>query len=84
MKSDLEKISKNSNIDWIIVHQHKPYYSTALDVTKTEDLRDTFLPLFEKYNVDMIISSHNQYYERTYPILFYAEIEQETGKKAEP
>jgi hypothetical protein len=32
----------------------------------------------------MIISSHNQYYERTYPILFYAEIEQETDKNAEP
>ena len=64
------------------LHQHKPYYSTALDVTEAEELRDTFLPLFEKYGVDMVISSHNQYYERTYPILYNAEIEQETGKKA--
>ena len=29
-----------------------------------------FLPLFEKYNVDLVISGHNQYYERTYPMLF--------------
>ncbi|MGI0051077.1 MAG: hypothetical protein ACRD8K_04990 [Nitrososphaeraceae archaeon] len=26
--------------------------------------------LFEKYGVDMVISSHDQYYERTYPITF--------------
>ena len=25
-----------------------------------------FLPLFEKYNVDLVISGHDQYYERTY------------------
>jgi Calcineurin-like phosphoesterase len=83
IKNDLKNASKNSNIDWIIVHQHKPYYSTALDVTEAEELRDTFLPLFEKYGVDMIISSHNQYYERTYPILYNAEME-ETGKKSVP
>ena len=84
IKNDLKNASKNSNIDWIIVHQHKPYYSTALDVTEAEDLRDTFLPLFEKYGVDLVISSHNQYYERTYPILYNMEIEEETGKKAVP
>ena len=48
IKNDLKNVSKNSNIDWIIVHQHKPYYSTALDVTEAEELRDPFLPLFEK------------------------------------
>ena len=32
----------------------------------------------------MVISSHNQYYERTFPILYNAEIEEETGKKAVP
>ena len=26
--------------------------------------------LFEKYGVDMVISSHDQYYETTYPITF--------------
>ena len=84
IKNDLKNASTNSNIDWIIVHQHKPYYSTALDVTEAEQLRDIFLPLFEKYGVDMVISSHNQYYERTYPILYNVEIEEETGKKAVP
>ena len=32
----------------------------------------------------MVISSHNQYYERTYPILYNEKFEKETSKKVEP
>ena len=70
IKNDLEKVSKNQNIDWIIVHSHKPLYSTRNDIDVAEELRDTYHPLFEKYNVDLVISSHNQYYERTYPLTY--------------
>src|SRR5215207_7217019 len=40
IKSDLEKTSKNPNIDWIVVHQHKPLYSTKQDKKEAEQLRD--------------------------------------------
>ena len=70
IKNDLEKISKNSGIDWIIIHQHKPLYSSKNDKEDAQELRNTYHPLFEKYDVDMVISSHNQYYERTYPLLY--------------
>ena len=39
IKNDLEKISQNPNIDWIIVHQHKPLYSTKQDKQEANDLR---------------------------------------------
>lgn len=26
--------------------------------------------MFQKYDVDLVLYSHNQYYERTYPILY--------------
>ena len=29
IKNDLEKLSKNSSRDWIVVHQHKPLYSSS-------------------------------------------------------
>jgi hypothetical protein len=32
----------------------------------------------------LVISSHNQYYERTYPILYNEEYEKNTNKKIEP
>ena len=84
IKSDLEKISKNSSIDWIIVHKHKPLYSTNQDKVEAEQLRDTYQQLFQQYDVDLVISSHNQYYERTYPILYNEKFEKETSKKVEP
>jgi predicted phosphodiesterase len=76
IKSDLEKTSKNPNVDWIIVHNHKPFYSTHVTRDEAKQLRDTFLPLFEKYGVDLVIYGHNQYYERTYPILYNKKLEE--------
>ena len=78
IKSDLKKSSTNSSIDWIIVHQHKPLYSTNADIEESERIKDTFLHLFEKYGVDFVISGHNQYYERTYPISYNKVIGVET------
>jgi hypothetical protein len=77
IKSDLEKISRNKHIDWIMVHNHKAFYSTRNDMDEAEELRNTYHPLFEKYNVDLVISSHNQYYERTYPLLYNNNDDQE-------
>ncbi len=70
IKNDLEKVSNNQNINWIIIHNYKPLYSTRNDKEVAEELRNTYHSLFEKYDVDLVISSHNQYYERTYPLLY--------------
>ena len=70
IKSDRKKISQNANIDWIIVHQHKPLFSTKQDKQEANDLREVYQPLFHIHDVDLVLSSHNQYYERTYPILY--------------
>jgi 3',5'-cyclic AMP phosphodiesterase CpdA len=82
IKGDLEKTSTNPNVDWIIIHQHKPLYSTKQDKDEANDLRDVYQPLFQKYDVDLVLSSHNQYYERTYPIL-YNEHEELTNDKSD-
>ena len=84
IKNDLEKSSQNSNIDWIIIHQHKPLYSTLQDKKEAEELRDTYQQLFQHYDVDLVISSHNQYYERTYPILFNENNEKKNDKSDAP
>jgi hypothetical protein len=81
IKNDLEKISKNSSVDWIVVHQHKPLYSTSQDKGEAEQLLDIYQQLFQQYDVDLVISSHNQYYERTYPILYNEQYEKATNKK---
>jgi hypothetical protein len=40
--------------------------------------------LFEEYGVDLIIYGHNQYYERTFPILYNKEIEDTIDEEAIP
>lgn len=70
INNDLKETSKNQDIDWIIVHLHKALYSTKQDKDEAKELRNFYHPLFEKYGVDLVISSHNQYYERTYPLLY--------------
>jgi hypothetical protein len=77
IKDDLEKTSKNQDIDWIVVHQHKPLYSTRNTPEISEELRNIYQPLFEKYDVDLVISSYNHYYERTYPLLYNNDDDQE-------
>lgn len=84
IKNDLEKASKNPYIDWIIVHQHKAMYSTKQDKAEAEDLRDIYQPLYQKHNVDLVMSSHNQYYERTYPLSYNKKYEMETDKQSIP
>ena len=77
IKSDLEKTSNDPNIDWVIVHQHKPLFSTKQDKIIAEELRDIYQLLFQQYGVDLVISSHNQDYERTYPLLYNYESDKE-------
>ena len=84
IKNDLEETSTNPDIDWIIVHHHKPLYSTKQDKVEAKELRDIYEPLFQQYDVDLVISSHNQYYERTYPIIYNENYEKTTNKKEEP
>jgi len=40
------------------------------DENDGEDLRETFHTLFGKYNVDLVLSGHTQYYQRTLPLSY--------------
>jgi hypothetical protein len=54
---------KNPDIDHIFVFFHYPPYS-ASGHGSTLPVRELLGPLFEKYDVDMVISGHNHLYER--------------------
>ncbi|HEX2407424.1 MAG TPA: purple acid phosphatase [Nitrososphaeraceae archaeon] len=69
-KQDLEKYSKDPFIDWIIVFYHQYMYGSAADLEEETDFREVYHPLFDKYNVDLALQGHLHAYERTYPITF--------------
>ncbi|HEU5461406.1 MAG TPA: metallophosphoesterase [Nitrososphaeraceae archaeon] len=74
VNNDLSKVSLNPDIDWIIVDYHSLAYTSPANIGKgnsaEKELRDTYHPLFVKYNVDLVLQAHNHNYQRSYPIIY--------------
>ncbi|MGZ5550345.1 MAG: metallophosphoesterase, partial [Nitrososphaeraceae archaeon] len=70
VKQELEKASKDPNIDWVVVYFHKPMYSSPSKHAGLTSLRDIYHPLFDQYNVDLVLAGHNHNYQRTFPLTF--------------
>ena len=56
------------NIDFIVVYFHQCAYCTAEQHSSDGGVRATWVPLFDQYNVDLVINGHNHVYERTDPL----------------
>jgi hypothetical protein len=70
-RADLERASKDPQIDWLVVYYHRPAYTSAsFDVQKAKAIRETYHQMFDAYGVDLVLQAHNHYYERTYPLVF--------------
>ena len=76
-KQDLEKYSKDPFLDWIIVFYHRYIYGSGNGLPEEKDFRETYHPLFDKYKVDLALQGHLHVYERTYPITFNDDDEDE-------
>lgn len=75
VKNDLQKASQDPNIKWIIVNMHKPLYSSPTTCNSSScqgssSLQKTYHPLFDQYQVDLVLDGHTHGYQRTYPIKF--------------
>ena len=70
VKQDLEKASQNKDIDWTVVTSYGPFYTSPSTHKAEKDLRDIYHPIFEQYNIDLVLQAHNHNYQRTYPISF--------------
>jgi len=68
---DLEKSLQDHSILWRIVFLHKPMYTASdFDENASEELKKTFHELFEQYHVDIVLSGHTQYYQRSLPLSY--------------
>jgi Calcineurin-like phosphoesterase len=68
VKDDLLKASIDPNIDWIVVFYHDIAYTSPSVKDAKSSLRDTYHPLFDRYNVDLVLQAHQHNYQRTYPL----------------
>lgn len=63
----LEKLLANNPNKWTIVSFHHPFYSAGANRDDAET-RNTFLPIFDKYHVDLVLTGHDHAYARSYKL----------------
>lgn len=62
-----EQELKASNSDWKIPYFHHPPYSSGERHGSDPQIRTALEPLFLKYNVSVVLTGHDHFYERTKP-----------------
>jgi hypothetical protein len=62
-----EEELKKSGEDWKIVYMHHPLYSSGGRHGSDAALRDVLEPLMVKYNVSVVFTGHDHFYERIKP-----------------
>ena len=70
VKRDLMDAHKDKNIDWIIVYTFRTFYSSNTTHPGLDELQDAYHPMFDKYDVDVVLQAHNHNYQRTYPLSY--------------
>lgn len=57
---------------WLLASYHRPAYSSVRSLQDGATRRDNWVPLFERYNVDLVCESHDHALKRTLPIRSHA------------
>jgi 3',5'-cyclic AMP phosphodiesterase CpdA len=69
LEKELAATRENRDIDWIVVCMHQVAISTV-DKFNGADLgiREEWVPLFDRYAVDLVVCGHEHHYERSHAI----------------
>jgi hypothetical protein len=69
LEETLAAASKDENIDWIIVQMHQDALSSSKNGNGSDKgIREAWLPLFDRYGVDLVLCGHDHDYERSWPV----------------
>ena len=69
LEETLAAAAKDTSIDWIIVQMHQDALSSSRNGNGSDKgLRETWLPLFDRYGVDLVLCGHDHDYERSWPV----------------
>jgi len=68
LEETLAAAAHDESIDWIIVQMHQDALSSANGNGSDKGIRETWLPLFDRYGVDLVLCGHDHDYERSWPV----------------
>jgi alkaline phosphatase D len=72
LESTLAEARRDPSVDMIVVFMHQVPMSTSTSGNGSDlAIRQAWLPLFDKYEVDLVFHGHEHDYERTYPVRGY-------------
>jgi hypothetical protein len=69
LEATLAAAAQDPDIDWIVVQMHQDALSSSRDGNGCDKgIRETWLPLFDRYCVDLVLCGHDHDYERSWPV----------------
>jgi hypothetical protein len=68
LEKELAAARGDRDVDWIVVCMHQVAISTAMANGADLGIREEWVPLFDKYGVDLVVCGHEHHYERSHPI----------------
>jgi hypothetical protein len=68
LERELARARRSDDIDWIIVCMHQVSMSSAHFNGADLGIRQQWLPLFDQYGVDLVLTGHEHHFERTFPV----------------
>lgn len=69
LQRTLAAARSKDDIDWIIVCMHQVAVSTAIPFNGCDlGVREEWLPLFDRYQVDLAVCGHEHHYERSFAL----------------
>jgi len=72
LERTLAQYRRDPGVDMIVVFMHQCAMSTSVPGNGSDlGIRRAWLPLFDKYEVDLVLSGHDHDYERSYPVRGY-------------
>jgi hypothetical protein len=72
LERTLAEARRDPGVDMIVVFMHQCAMSTSKPGNGSDlGIRRAWLPLFDRYEVDLVLSGHEHDYERTYPVRGY-------------
>ncbi len=72
LERTLREAREDPGVDMIVVFMHQCAMSTSVPGNGSDlGIRQAWLPLFDKYEVDLVLSGHEHDYQRTYPVRGY-------------
>ena len=60
---------RDDSVDWIVVQMHQCACSSSATGNGSDlGIRQQWLPLFDRYEVDLVLNGHDHDYERSFPV----------------